>query len=593
MRKLFGCVAVILMTALVLSGCPTTSSNDGPEIWKDCDIVVVGAGIAGSTAALAAVEGYAQVKVILIDINPVAGGSLYRADGVTTNNPPVDLVDPITNAWNSAKLTTYKNATVNVVNNANSPLYGQITGYPNFDLVGLIAKEGRATWEGTLNTWGIGYVDPTNNNPYYKAADGTNTPPSPPGYVSGGYYNTAIQAAEHVEFIGGCKATDLYLENGVISGVKVEYDGQNHIIKAKKTILATGGFTNNSRILSDYISDAFIPNISKMATYIRSTSANPSDGTTLLPAIKEAGGAFSKNWTLIVSGSKYDDSLGAVGQLSPAFIQPRFATGPQLQMYDQIWVNVDGVRFATENRGISYGFSPYDSNLARTQFNDGEPPYWIIFNQNNPNIDTRPWYLAGIWGADSKVDLTAALNAAAALNNGEVVKADTIDALAQRMFGTTNATAIATFKSTITRYNTFVDHAAGLADTDTTADSDFGKRADRLIKKFIDGDPNHGGPFYAIKVYPDCVTSIGGPVIDHNCRVLSEELPFQDPTAATINPPSIPAGLEEVVIPNLYAAGEFADRGLYGPTYPGGCLAWYPVMGRIAGIHAAKAIANP
>jgi hypothetical protein len=330
-----------------------------------------------------------------------------------------------------------------------------------------------------------------------------------------------------------------------------------------------------------------------MATYIQSTSANPSDGTTLLPAVKDAGAAFYKNWTLIVSGSKYDDSLAAVGQLSPAFIQPRFATGPQLQMYDQIWVNADGVRFATENRGISYGFSPYDSNLARTQFADGKPPYWIIFNKNNPNIDTRPWYAARIWGNDPMVDLTAALNAAAALNNGHVVKADTIDALAQRMFDTTNTIAIAAFKATLTRYNTFVDNAAGLDGTDTTADPDFSKPADRLIKKFIDGDPVHGGPFYAVKVYPEAHISMGGPVIDHNCRVLSAELPFQDPSAETINPPSVPDGLEGVVVPNLYAAGEFANRGLYGATYSGGLIVWYPVMGRIAGIHAAKAIANP
>jgi hypothetical protein len=32
MRKLFGCVATILMAALVLSGCPTESNDEGPEI---------------------------------------------------------------------------------------------------------------------------------------------------------------------------------------------------------------------------------------------------------------------------------------------------------------------------------------------------------------------------------------------------------------------------------------------------------------------------------------------------------------------------------------------------------------------------------
>jgi succinate dehydrogenase/fumarate reductase flavoprotein subunit len=297
----------------------------------------------------------------------------------------------------------------------------------------------------------------------------------------------------------------------------------------------------------------------------------------MLPAVERAGAAFFKNWSIHLQGLKYDDSL-TVGQNQAAFIQPRYTTGPQLQMYAQILVNNQGKRFTTEGRGIAYGSAPGHSDGGRALYNEAKPPYYIIFNQDNPDIKTTVWGSAAnnAWANDEAVDLTAALDAAAALNNGQVFKDATIAGLAAKM-----GVPAVTLQATLTAYNGYVDSGT---------DSDFGKGSQYLTKKFIESGADANGPFYAVKLYPESHISMGGPVIDGKCRVLTSET-YLSPTSTAAEQ----AALEAAVIPNLYAVGEFANRAFYNVNYVGAVsLTLYPVMGRIAALHAAQAIAaNP
>jgi succinate dehydrogenase/fumarate reductase flavoprotein subunit len=368
----------------------------------------------------------------------------------------------------------------------------------------------------------------------------------------------------------------------------VSYGGENYIIKAKKTILAPGGFSKNNQVLLEQIADTgkpnwsaatptpdLVPNMSKMALYNQSAAANDADGN-MLPAVQKAGAEFFQNWSIHLQGLKYHDSL-TVGQNQAAFIQPRYATGPQLQMYAQILVNNEGRRFTTEGRGVAYGTAPNHSDGGRALYNEAKPPYYILFNQNNPSIKDTVWGTANnnAWRDDTAVDLTAALEAAAALNNGQVYKAATIADLAAKM-----GVPSADLQATITTYNGYVD--AGV-------DSGFNKNAQYLTKKFIESGTGANGPFYAVKLYPEAHISMGGPVIDANCRVLKQEL-YLSPTSTNAEK----AALEAAVIPNLYAVGEFANRAFYNVNYVGAVsLTMYPVMGRIAALHAAKGITTP
>jgi fumarate reductase flavoprotein subunit len=573
-RWLTGLLSVLLILAVGFMGCSTDDDTPtGPSVLRDVDIVVVGAGVAGATAALSAVEGYPNVKVVLIDISPVVGGTMYRAAGGTTATV-YDLVDASGN-WNESKRNSYNNSVTYA--NESSIYYGRTSGYPKWDLLGSIAQKTKATWDGTLAHWGIGNGSGT--GPTYAAS---------PGSAGALLYDTAVKNAEHIEFLGECRATDLYYENDVVSGVIVSYQGENYIIKAKKTILAPGGFSKNNDLLLEKIADTekpnwsattptpdLVPNMSKMALYNQSAAANGANGN-MIPAVERAGAAFFKNWSIHLQGLKYDDSL-TVGQNQAAFIQPRYATGPQLQMYAQILVNNEGKRFTTEGRGIAYGSAPGHSDGGRALYNEAKPPYYVLFNQDNPGIKDTVWGTANnnAWRDDTAVNLTAALDAAAELPNGqEVYKDTTIAGLAAKM-----GVPAANLQATVTTYNGYVD--AG-------ADSGFNKQAQYLTKKFIESGAGANGPFYAVKLYPEAHISMGGPVIDANCRVLTQEL-YLSPTSTNAEK----AALEAAVIPNLYAVGEFANRAFYNVNYVGAVsLTMYPVMGRIAALHAAQEIAT-
>jgi succinate dehydrogenase/fumarate reductase flavoprotein subunit len=565
----FSICAAFLVVALSFVGCSTgdDGGDSGPSVLRDVDIVVVGAGVAGATAALSAVEGYPAVKVVLIDINPVVGGTMYRAAGGTTATV-YDMVDSDGN-WNTSKRTSYTNSVT--YTSTTSVYYGRTSGYPQWNLLGSISQQVKPTWDGTLAAWNIGNGSGTGAT--YLAS---------PGSAGAALYNTAVNNADHIEFLGECKATDLYYVGGVVSGVTVTYEGKNYVIKAKKTILASGGFSKNNQLLLEKIADTgnpnwsadtpnpdLVPNMSKMAHYNQSTAANGADGN-MLPAVQKAGAAFFKNWSIHLQGLKYDDSL-TVGQNQSAFIQPRYATGPQLQMYAQILVNNEGKRFTTEGRGVAYGTAPNHSDGGRALYNEAKPPYYVIFNQDNPGIKSTPW-AGSTWNNDDEVDLTAALNAAAALNNGQVYKDDTIAGLAAKM-----GVPAADFQQTVTAYNGYVDGGV---------DTQLGKSAAYLTKKFIESSTGANGPFYAVKLYPESHISMGGPVIDANCRVLTEEI-YLNPNSTAADK----ARLEAAVIPNLYAVGEFANRAFYNVNYVGAVsLTMYPATGRIAALHAAQAI---
>jgi fumarate reductase flavoprotein subunit len=570
-KWLTGLVSVLLIFAVGLMGCKMDDDTpSGPSVLRDVDIVVVGAGVAGAAAALSAVEGYPDVKVVLIDISPVVGGTMYRAAGGTTQTV-YDLVDA-DGAWNSTKRTAYENA---VTFPNTSVYYGRESGYPKWDLLGSVAQQTKPTWDGTLANLGIGTG--TGTSAAYAAS---------PGSAGAALYNTAVEKADHIEFFGECRATDLYYENNVVSGVTVTYEGQDYVIKAKKTILAPGGFSKNNQLLLQKIADTgkpnwsettpnpdLVPNMSKMALYNQSTAANGADGN-MLPAVEKAGAAFFKNWSIHLQGLKYDDSL-TVGQNQAAFIQPRYATGPQLQMYAQILVNNEGRRFTTEGRGIAYGSAPGHSDGGRALYNEAKPPYYVIFNQDNPGIKDTVWGTANnnAWRDDSAVNLTDALDAAAALNNDQVYKDATIAGLAAKM-----GVSAANLQATVTAYNGYVDDVV---------DPDFDKQDIYLTKKFIESGDGANGPFYAVKLYPEAHISMGGPVIDAKCRVLTSEI-YLGPGSTEAEK----AALEAAVIPNLYAVGEFSNRAFYNVNYVGAVsLTMYPVTGRIAALHAAQEIA--
>lgn len=109
-------------------------------------------------------------------------------------------------------------------------------------------------------------------------------------------------------------------------------------------------------------------------------------------------------------------------------------------------------------------------------------------------------------------------------------------------------------EATVTRYNGFCE---------TGIDEDFG-RTDNLVKL-------ENGPFYLIETIPSAKSTNAGFVIDADMHILDAD---------------------GNIIPGLYASGEFVGGStIFGnQTFAGGGIGQGAVLGRIAGINAARDI---
>jgi succinate dehydrogenase/fumarate reductase flavoprotein subunit len=574
--KFLGIMTLVVIIGIGLGACNTDPGSSESAIWKEADIVVVGAGLAGSAAAMTAVEKDPNLKVILIEAGVSAGGTMARAAGGMAK-VIYDWHDDPTSAKTTWDNTMFPSAASNVYTGiANS-------GYPNYDKLAIMASFAKELYDIVYPRWGIAPVGQWQQIAGMQSmygGDYTDGKSGGTGAEGARLFNAAVnkfvnESGGRFEFIIQCKATDLYRPDGVVSGVYVTHGGEsNKIIKAKKTIIATGGFTQSPYWLKKTNPDLGNYNIAAMADYNRSMAMKDADGGMLQPVI-DAGAAIYEKWNVHLQGAVYDERLADTDIYRPAFIQPIYAVGPQLQMYRQMLINNEGKRFVSENAGVAYGSGPSNRiapaphgksyQIGHYLWEEGKPPYYIIFNNDNPPVDVTTGTWGGMTPPATALNLSDALEAGAALNIDAVVKGTTLAALADKMG--LSAAAKANFIDEAASYNQLVDDAVDADDADTTIDP-LKKRADLLTKKFRDGID---GPFYAVKLYPESHISMGGPVTNEHGQVMTAE---------------------GRPIPNLYGAGEFSNRDYFNWAYQAASsLLLYPAVGRVVAAHAVEAIA--
>lgn len=204
-------------------------------------------------------------------------------------------------------------------------------------------------------------------------------------------------------------------------------------------------------------------------------------------------------------------------------------------MNEDTWCQAKSLNVLKQPGNVDYAYSIFDSNFQE-QLIAGMPYSGGLFNDNSASIYGKPF--------------TGEREAAfveTGLQNGMVVKADTIEALAKLI-------GIDAHKlcDTVSRYNAHVD---------SHDDSEFGKKPELLF-------PIRQAPFYAAKFGPAMLAVTGGLLVDTRLRVLD----------AAHHP-----------IPGLYAVGNVAG-GLYGVDYPtiipgnshGRALTWGYLAGKNA-----------
>lgn len=334
-----------------------------------------------------------------------------------------------------------------------------------------------------------------------------------PDYGTGGMgvVNTLKESAEslgiaiHTE----TKGTELIVEEGKVTGIIAEQGGKEITIKANNVILTTGGFSHNEEMMKEYV-----PEFAGM----KSTAASGTTGDGIKMALAAGAVLYEDPWVISANPSVGNDYL-AVNK--DAATLP-YKTSPM--------VNAEGNRFINENSW----YSALSNSMA------------IIDGQEYSIYDSSD---------EGRVAILES-----GLKTNEVIKAETLADLAAAL-----KMDAAILEATIKDFNDATD---GLI-ADPYPEKSSAQGLGSAEAKADDSHPRvKVGPFYAVKMYPVYMGTMGGVKTDNDAHVLNEN---------------------GEIIPGLYAAGEMSNRPFYHYTYMGaGSLSSYSIMGRIAGANAAK-----
>ncbi|MEV6229128.1 FAD-binding protein [Saccharopolyspora shandongensis] len=314
--------------------------------------------------------------------------------------------------------------------------------------------------------------------------------------------------------------TDLVVEDGRVAGVVVRRDGEQQRIRARRgVLLATGGFDHNGEMRAEYLPEGGQENHS-------------------LGAVENVGDGIEAGRKLGAALDFMDDAWWM-----PSVEHPSGATIPLVSeraIPGQIIVSADGKRFTNES-------APY-TNFVHAQLAGKHRPIWFIMDARARARYPFAQILPGMPFPQSFYDA------------GIVHRAGTIAELAERIDVPADA-----LQQTVERFNGFA--RAG-------EDADYGRGNSAYDRYYGDptlNNPNldviDKAPFYAVRIEAGDLGTKGGLVTDELGRVLRAD---------------------DSAIEGLYATGN-TTASIMANEYagPGATIGPSIVFGYIAAKHAA------
>ncbi len=459
------------------------------------DVLVIGGGGTGLAAAMSALDNGAQ-SVMLVEKMSHFGGSTAVSGAVvaaenTYYTDSIGLqgdIDAWLDSWEASSI-----ADIGVI--------GVDPGYPNYDrvrnymeqvgvAVNWLEDKGVAHWvEYPMFPGGTYQV------PDYIVSEAGADPEG--GYMLTDHMVEWLQSNGADVRLNTAGTKLLTNENGDVIGATVEDEnGSYDVYTNKGVVLATGGFAASEEMMEEYL-----PQFADWIDLTTSGAGSTGDGMKM--AVEVGGVMYDTPYVITLGSTSRDASLSSFCM--------------SVNLWQRIVVNSDGQRFFSE------GGMPYQATVALSETKDGVA--WALGDGHYASVDLLE----------------------AAVDGVEVVKADTIEELAQAM-GVDEATLV----ETVETYNQYCANGV---------DEQFGKDAAYLV-------PLDQGPYYAVRIYVCTGGTIGGVKTNADYQVIRED---------------------GSVINGLYAGGETSNREMYAYAYSSGSGVGYALAsGHQIGINIMK-----
>lgn len=434
-------------------------------IDAEYDVVVIGSGGSGKSAALAAAQG--GLTVAILEKLPETGGSSVYAEGTAafeSSEQKARGVPDHPGAHFPTKEEGFRRYTDYSHHRANP------------DVV-RVQVENTAETIDLYKSLGITYTDVgiyAYDQPYELY---TFHRPEGLGARCQEVLLTAVEDAG-VEIFTATPAKRLVIEDGVVTGVVAEdSDGKTLRIAAKAVVLASGGFGNNPDLVAKY---SWFPRTAH-AMYQCVPTANTGDGLTMA---LQAGADTEALGALMIVACAREKML--TSHSSGAGSQPG------------LWVNKTARRFASEEVAMSFADS------GNTMAKQPDATVYAILDQASVTrlmVEGSDIGLGDFIPYHAKLDhLQAELDEDVEI--GRAWKADTIDELARKV-----GLDPEVLTATVEEYN---------AACDKGEDPLFFKPA-RFLR------PVSAAPFYAINMAASVLVSCGGIRVNGNLQVVDSD----------------------------------------------------------------------
>ena len=441
----------LLMTA---AGFAFAASGALPVEKLAADVVVVGAGGTGVAAAASAAEHGA--RVIVFEKMPFIGGAasisggqvvaqgskLQKAFGVKDDSVESMMKDFLANG-----------------NNLNDR-----------EKLRLYAENVGATIDWLHDDVGVKIVP--NNLPFLAEYSHRRAVEFQGGAGKMAEHLRQVIGSNGAKVLYNTKVEELIVEDGAVVGVKAvdSNSGVTYTIRAKKTLLTTGGYGNNKSMLT--------PAMQKVLYYGPVSSTG--DG------LRMAQGLGAKT-QLLQYGKRYPNGI----EVAPG--KAKSTIYANVGAFDQagILVNADGRRFVNEKASNRHILEPMLEQKNGMAFVFMDKKSWEGFYKRAPET--------GVSHED--IDKYLAFNGKSA---PIFVKADTLEAAAK--LAGINADNL---KETVARYNGFVK---------AKKDADFGRPV-----QYMKAEISAEGPYYVVEQKPRFATTMGGVCTDDHLNIIRED----------------------------------------------------------------------